>query len=77
MSGFKYLFIHIHGIYQLGTNDYWYNALNQQVRKLIDGKDSYTQDFDYRGNLTQVIYHRNNGQRVVMEQYNYSRHEVA
>jgi RHS repeat-associated protein len=32
-------------------NEYWYNNLNQQVRKQTDGKDFHSYTFDKRGNL--------------------------
>jgi hypothetical protein len=40
-------------------NEYWYNNLNQQIRKLVDGKDNYSYEFDNRGNLIKGVYHGN------------------
>ena len=52
-------------------NEYWYNNLNQQVKKLSDAKDEYVSTFDKRGNLTQVVYNKNQNHSSVMEQYVY------
>jgi YD repeat-containing protein len=41
-------------------NEYWYNNLNQQIRKQVDGKsDDYDNYFDRRGNLVEVRYNGN------------------
>jgi len=36
-----------------------HNSLNQQVRRLEDGRDNYTFSFDNRSNLTMGVYNRN------------------
>ncbi|MCL1809783.1 MAG: hypothetical protein FWG42_08510 [Clostridiales bacterium] len=51
--------------------DYSYNALNQQVGKLKDGKDSYANSFDLRGNFTESVYEKNKNHSYVVEQYAY------
>jgi RHS repeat-associated protein len=41
-------------------NEYEYNNLNQQIRKIVDGKsDDYDNYFDRRGNLVEVRYNGN------------------
>jgi RHS repeat-associated protein len=42
------------------TVDYDYNSLNQQISKIVNNKDQYTNTFDKRGNLTQVTYNTKN-----------------
>ena len=37
-------------------NEYWYNNLNQQVKKQVDGKDNYAYTYDKRGNLVKGVY---------------------
>ena len=54
-------------IHNKGT-DYKCNNLNQQIQKIVDGKDTYNYSFDSRGNLVQGIYTKKN---TVVEQYVY------
>lgn len=49
-------------------NEYWYNNLNQQIKKQVDGKDTYSFTFDKRGNLVKGMYDKKN---TVSEQYVY------
>ena len=49
-------------------NEYWYNKLNQQVKKQVDGKDDYSYTYDKRGNLIKGVYDKKN---TVTEQYTY------
>ena len=49
-------------------NEYWYNNLNQQIRKQVDGKDYYSYSFDKRGNLTKGVSEKKN---EIVEQYLY------
>ena len=51
--------------------DYGYNALNQQVGKLADGKDAYANTFDARGNFVKSVYEKNKNQSIVVEEYVY------
>jgi len=53
------------------SSEYWHNSLNQQVRKLDDGKDSYDFSFDLRGNLVQGVYHQNRNHSYIIEAYVY------
>jgi len=53
------------------SSEYWHNSLNQQIRKLDDGKDSYDFSFDLRGNLVQGVYHQNRNHSYIIEAYVY------
>ncbi|MCL2164827.1 MAG: DUF6531 domain-containing protein [Oscillospiraceae bacterium] len=52
-------------------NEYWYNSLNQQIKKVVDKKDTYTYTFDKRGNLVEGMYHKNQNHSNVVESYVY------
>jgi YD repeat-containing protein len=52
-------------------NEYWYNNLNQQVKKLVDTKDAYIYSYDKRGNLAACAYEKSNGRSYVSELYVY------
>ena len=52
-------------------NEYWYDSLNQQVRKVMEGRDTYVNTFDNRGNLVQEVYQRNQNHSNVVEAYVY------
>jgi YD repeat-containing protein len=49
--------------------DYQYNKLNQQVQKIADGKDTYGNTFDKRGNLVQTVYYKNKNSSDVTASY--------
>ncbi|MCL1810244.1 MAG: hypothetical protein FWG42_10845, partial [Clostridiales bacterium] len=51
--------------------DYGYNALNQQVKKVADGKDTYVNSFDARGNFVKSVYEKNKNQSSVVGEYVY------
>jgi RHS repeat-associated protein len=51
-----------------GGNEYWYNKLNQQIRKQVDGKDYFAYTFDKRGNLVKAVDEKKNN---IVEQYVY------
>jgi len=53
-------------VHNKGT-EYWYNELNQQIQKVVDGKDLYTYSFDNRGNLIQGVYHKNQNHSSIEE----------
>ena len=57
-------------VHNKGTG-YWYNELNQQVQKVVDGKDTYVNTFDLRGNLVQSAYQKNQNQSTVTASYTY------
>jgi len=57
-------------VHNKGT-EYWYNNLNQQVQKKVDGKDLYTYSFDRRGNLVQGRYQKNQNNSNIVESYVY------
>ena len=52
-------------------NEYWYDSLNRQIKKLVDNKDEYQYTFDGRGNLTSGAYHKNKNHSTLVEQYTY------
>jgi RHS repeat-associated protein len=49
-------------------NEYWYNNLNQQIRKQVDGKDYTAYTFDKRGNLVKAVDEKKNN---IVGQYVY------
>ena len=57
-------------VHNKGT-EYWYNSLNQQVQKKEDGKDTYANTFDNRGNLIQSEYQKNQNQSNIAGSYVY------
>jgi hypothetical protein len=50
------------------SNEYWYNNLNQQVRKQVNAGDYYANSFDGRGNLISVL---DEGLNEIVEEYTY------
>ena len=55
-------------------NEYWYNNLNQQIKKVTDDKDTYSYSFDNRGNLIKGVYNKKIGdpsKDEIKEQYIY------
>ena len=53
-------------------NEYWYDSLNQQVRKVADNHDEYLYSFDLRGNLVEGRYQGNGSSaNRLEEQYAY------
>ena len=57
-------------VHNKGT-EYWYNALNQQIKKKVDNKDTYVYNYDNRGNLVEGIYQKNQNQGSTVEAYEY------
>ena len=57
-------------IHNKGT-DYKYNVLNQQVQKIVDGKDTYKYTYDQRGNQISGTYVKNQNHSYVVEEYVY------